>query len=259
MRDSTARTFSTGCARATMKRTDSGNSSSIAAASNRGAMPPSISTLRQPNCGIIHAARKPPNAAPSGKPQNIALVRVARRRSGQYSLISVTALGIAAPRPRPVRKRSVVSWPSEAENDEARQARPNTSTAATSNFLRPSQSASGPDDSAPAARPNSAALSTGPSAGLVTPHSLMSDGAMKPIAAVSKPSASTIRKHSPKITHWNRENRCSLRNAWTSTLWLAGMACLPLVVGTRWPRTGFWRSVLGRDRRGVRAFPRMYR
>src|SRR3712207_8567511 len=40
-----------------------------------GAAPPSTSTLRQPNCGIIQAARKPPKAAPSGKPQNMALVR----------------------------------------------------------------------------------------------------------------------------------------------------------------------------------------
>ena len=59
-------------------------------------IPPSIRTLRQPHCGIIQAARKPPKAAPSGKPQNMALVSVARRPSGQYSLIRVTALGMAA-------------------------------------------------------------------------------------------------------------------------------------------------------------------
>jgi hypothetical protein len=140
--------------------------------------PPSTSTLRQPNCGIIHAARKPPNAAPSGKPQNIALVRVARRRSGQYSLISVTAFGIAAPRPTPVTKRSALSCVRSAAKADDRQATPNSSTEPTSTRLRPRRSASGPANSAPPARPNSAALSTGASAGLVTPHSLISDGAM---------------------------------------------------------------------------------
>ncbi len=233
MRASVARILSTGRARATMKRTDSGSIASMASASTSGAMPPSASTLRQPNWGISQAARKPPNAAPSGKPQNIALVSVARSRSGQYSLISVTALGMAAPRPRPVSKRSAVSCSSDCANDEARQAMPKTSTAATSSILRPSQSASGPDASAPKARPNSAALRTGASAGLVTPHSLTSDGAMKPMAAVSKPSSSTITKHSPKIIHWKPENRCSLRNDWTSTLWRSCMACLSLRCGHR--------------------------
>ena len=71
--------------------------------------PPRISTARQPKFGMIQAARKPPNAAPSGKPQNIALVRSHRRCSGQYSLMSVTALGIAAPRPIPVRNLMTVS------------------------------------------------------------------------------------------------------------------------------------------------------
>ena len=141
-------------------------------------MPPSTSTLRQPRCGIIQAARKPPSAAPSGKPQNMVLVMVARRWLGQYSLISVTALGMAAPRPSPVTKRSPTSCGMFCEKAEARQPRPNTSTAPTSTRLRPSRSASGPASSAPAASPNSAALSTGASAILLAPHSLASEGAM---------------------------------------------------------------------------------
>ena len=80
-----------------------------------------MKTLRQPHSGMIQAARKPPNAAPSGKPQNIALVSVARRRSGQYSLIKVTALGIAAPRPRPVTKRQYRELGEVSVKPEARQ------------------------------------------------------------------------------------------------------------------------------------------
>ena len=140
--------------------------------------PPSTSTLRQPQCGIIHDARKPPNAAPRGKPQNMALVSMARWRSGQYSLVSVTALGMAAPRPRPVMKRSTVRWSKVSTKADARLATPNTKTDAISTNRRPRRSDKGPALSAPAARPNKAALSTGASAGLLTPHSPINEGAM---------------------------------------------------------------------------------
>lgn len=170
-------------------------------ASKSGVTPPSTSTLRQPKCGIIHAARKPPQAAPSGKPQNIRLMMVARRWSGQYSPIIVTALGMAAPRPTPVTKRSHVSSPMLVENAETRQVAPNSSTAPSSIERRPTRSESGPETSAPQARPNSAALSTGASAGLEMPHSPSSEGAMKPIAAVSKPSSRTMTKHIAKMNH----------------------------------------------------------
>jgi hypothetical protein len=66
MRASVARMRSTLRPCATMKRTDSGIFSSNSTPSSNGVTPPSSSTLRQPKCGIIHAARKPPNAAPSG-------------------------------------------------------------------------------------------------------------------------------------------------------------------------------------------------
>ena len=108
----------------------------------------------------------------------MALVSVARRLSGQYSLISVTAFGMAAPRPMPVTKRQTVNACKSAANEDSRQPTANTSTDSSSTRLRPQRSAIGPADSAPAARPNNAALSTGASAGLVTPHSLISDGAM---------------------------------------------------------------------------------
>ncbi len=98
------------------------------------------------------------------------------------------------------------------ENAEAKQATPNSSTEPSSIERRPSRSDSGPETSAPHARPNSAALNTGASAGRVMPHSAISDGAMKPIAAVSKPSSRTMMKHMKKMSHWNGEKGWSLIN-----------------------------------------------
>src|SRR3989442_14949217 len=52
------------------------------------------------------------------------------------------------------------------------------------------------------------------------------------MAAVSKPSSRTIRKHSAKITHWNPENGCSLSRVCTLTpvaaasFWTDVMTCL---------------------------------
>ncbi|MNT43405.1 hypothetical protein D3C72_1798750 [compost metagenome] len=87
-------------------------------------------------------------------------------------------MGIAAPRPIPVMKRITVRLCRSAAKPESSVNRPSTSTEPVSTFLRPRRSASGPAISAPAARPNSAALSTGASAGLLTPHSWISDGAI---------------------------------------------------------------------------------
>jgi hypothetical protein len=49
-----------------MKRTDSGSITIISTARIRGTTPPTISRLRQPKCGIIQAAIKPPKAEPMG-------------------------------------------------------------------------------------------------------------------------------------------------------------------------------------------------
>ena len=95
----------------------------------------------------------------------MALVSVARRPSGQYSLISVTAFGIAAPSPRPVTKRQTTSSVRPPERAEAKQETPKTSTELIKTALRPKRSASGPAESAPKAKPNNAALKTGASAG----------------------------------------------------------------------------------------------
>jgi hypothetical protein len=65
----------------------------------------------------------------------------------------------------------------------------------------PKRSESGPAKSAPNASPNNAALRTGASAALPIFHSVISDGAMNPIAAVSKPSSKTTKKHMAKMSH----------------------------------------------------------
>ena len=136
------------------------------------------------------------------KPQNISVTSEERRFSGQSSAVSVIAAGIAPPRPRPVTKRSAVSvWMSGAKA-EAKVARPKKTVVATSTGLRPTRSASGPKTKAPAIRPNSPAAKSGASWAGVAAHCAFSAGAMKPIAAVSKPSMATTRKQSAMTIFW---------------------------------------------------------
>ncbi len=71
------------------------------------------------------------------KPQNIVVTRNERRLSGQYSEVSVIALGIAPPSPRPVMKRSAISSHNESDQADTRLATPKNSTLKTSTVLRP--------------------------------------------------------------------------------------------------------------------------
>ncbi|CAJ5837507.1 Uncharacterised protein [Burkholderia pseudomallei] len=183
-----------------MKRIDSGSAISSAPSAS-GAIPPTMNTLRHPCSGISAAATRPPADEPSVKPQNIVLTRNERFACGAYSAISVVAFGIAAPSPSPVSSRSTASSVTDCVKAQPMLKSPNSTTEPTSTRLRPIRSASGPAASAPSARPTSAALITGPSAAFVTCHCWASAGATKPIAAVSKPSAATIRKHRIRISH----------------------------------------------------------
>ena len=90
---------------ATKNDSDSGIFQIMNGNNTKGNTPPSKMTLRQPNAGIIHAATKPPAAAPKEKPQYAKVTKKARRRSGAYSADNVAALGAAAPKPKPVKKR----------------------------------------------------------------------------------------------------------------------------------------------------------
>ena len=68
-----------------------------------------MSRGRQPYAVTTCAAAMPPIAEPMVKPQNINVTSDDRRRFGQYSDVSVMAVGMAPPSPRPVRKRSAIS------------------------------------------------------------------------------------------------------------------------------------------------------
>src|ERR1700686_4285068 len=104
-----------------------------------------MSTERQPYSPTRLAEAKPPSADPTVKPQNMVVTRNERRFSGQYSEVRVTELGIAPPRPRPVRKRRTTSSHSELECADIRQGSPKNSTHTTRTVLRPNLSARGPN------------------------------------------------------------------------------------------------------------------
>ncbi|MNT41160.1 hypothetical protein D3C72_1775130 [compost metagenome] len=113
----------------------------------------------------------------------------------------MAAFGIAAPNPRPVKKRNSVSIGSVVAKAVNKLKPPNRISDSTSTFLRPIRSASGPAVSAPTARPTRAALITGPSEVFSIPQSCTSEVAMKPMIAVSNPSSATVKKHSIRIIH----------------------------------------------------------
>src|SRR5450830_1359264 len=142
----------------------------------------------------------PPNAAPNGKPQNSALVINDRLLSGQNSLINVTTLGNAAPKPSPVSRRKITSLSKLSTKAYRRQVKPKKHTEVPITIFRPYLSAIGPANSEPMDSPMSAALSTGASACLLIPHSCCNETARKPAAAVSKPSNNTMAKQITKIT-----------------------------------------------------------
>jgi len=123
-----------------------------------------------------------------------------RKRCGQYSLVRVMALGMAQPSPSPVKKRSVTSQPKLGAKADSRLISPKANTAASSMRLRPSLSPSGPNRMAPAISPASPAKNTHLSWVGNRLHSAWMAGPMKPMAAVSKPSMATIKKHSATIS-----------------------------------------------------------
>ena len=116
------------------------------------------------------------------------ITMVARRRRGLNSDVIAMVLGIAPPRPRPVRNRIASRVLTSWTNAVASVPMPKARVAKMMIFRRPIRSASGPNTSAPIISPNRPAENTGPSAPLERLHSLASEGATKPMAVVSKPS-----------------------------------------------------------------------
>src|SRR5579864_6665029 len=100
--------------RTSIKRADSGSSHNSKGTLRIGKIPPKMNTARQPKCGISEAATNPPAPEPKLKPVNMIVSSSERLRDGTYSERSVVEFGIAAPRPRPVKKRSVTSCTGES-------------------------------------------------------------------------------------------------------------------------------------------------
>ena len=116
-------------------------------------MPPTTNTEGHPYCGIKPAARNPPKVAPSGKPQNIAIVVKARLRTGKYSAVNAIALGIEPPSPSPVRNRRMIKDCSESARALRRDIRPKKMQLPSRTRRRPIQSASGAITRDPINRP----------------------------------------------------------------------------------------------------------
>jgi hypothetical protein len=163
-------------------------------------------------------AARPAQAEPMVKPQNISVTSDERRFSGQISAVRVMAAGMAPPRPMPVRNRSAISHSTEGENAEAKVITPKKIVVAISTGLRPMRSASGPKTKAPAIRPKRPAAKSGASSAGVTPHSARRLGAMKPIAAVSKPSIATTRKQRAITVFWKRDRGWAFTTSCTSRM-----------------------------------------
>lgn len=229
---SSARSVASGVRRAASSRIDSGSHTKSAGSSSKGSAPPSQKVDSHPSEGIIRAARKPPSTAPSGKPQNIRLISVARERAGAYSAVSAMMLGIAPPRPRPVSSRRTSSVVSESAKGVSRVNRPKIAVVAMITRRRPKRSAAGPKTSAPSIRPARPAPNTGPKDETGRPHWAASTGATKATTWVSKPSSIAINAQSRTIRFWARP-----KGAWSiavaaSTKGVAGI--LFSVYGAGW-------------------------
>ena len=84
--------------------------------------------------------------------------------------------------------------------------------------LRPILSAKGPKISAPAIKPNKPAPNKGAKCVASNCHASFNAGAIKPTAAVSKPSIATTKKHSAMMSFCVRDNGCASMNCCTSML-----------------------------------------
>ena len=187
--------------RRTCQRGDSGRTESRTKNSISGNTPPRTRIPCQPITGTSCALTIPPIAEPSVKPQNIRVTSAPRRRAGKYSEVMVMVLGMAPPRPRPVRKRRITSVCKSGEKAEIRLSAPNNATQSSITRLRPKRSDSGPQSKAPAVSPNRPAPNSGARSPAVNCQWVRISGAIKPMAAVSKPSSMTTRKQQMITRH----------------------------------------------------------
>ena len=89
-------------------------------------------------------------------------VIVVRRRLGAYSAVSAIAIGINAPMPSPVKKRTVMNGTIASTSKVSSSKLPKIATAVRATRLRPKRSASGPAAKVPINTPTSVDRNAGP-------------------------------------------------------------------------------------------------
>jgi hypothetical protein len=133
--------------------------------------------------------------APSGMPVNSIDTKIVCSRFGEYSALRATTLGIAPPRPTPVRKRNRSSSSNDVTNAVRNVNRPKPKVEVTIVHFRPQRSATGPRTPAPHMRPRRPATNTGANALSGTPMDSAIEGARKPMLCVSNPSKTATKPH----------------------------------------------------------------
>jgi len=159
----------------------------------------------------------PATAAPSEKPKNIIMTTVARLRWGEYSAVSAIALGIAPPRPRPVRKRQATRPSTDDAVGVRSMNAPKIKRQAMITHLRPTRSATMPKSRAPAMSPSRPLTITGHKAEGAIFMDLAMAGSTYPTICVSKPSMKTASAHSTATEIWKRPIRPRSISCATST------------------------------------------
>ena len=160
------------------------------------------------SAGATCAAMRPPSAEPIVKPQNISVTSDDRRAVGTVLGREVMVVGIAPPRPTPVRNRSQVSdgRPLLERRHQAGRAETPPSTRPASSCGRGDRPADRRRTRRPSGR-RGRRRTAGRGWTTASPHSARMAGAMKPMMAVSKPSMATTRKQSSKQQPLHRRQR----------------------------------------------------
>ena len=156
---------------------DSGNQRYIGTSNKSGTRPPTYHTERHPYCGISHAARKPPSAAPTVKPFVTIIIVAIRIRFGLNSPINAVAFGRIAPRPRPAKKRTTKSSLNDVARPDASVSAEKATVAPSSTRRRPILSPTIPNTIEPMKRPKSPDMKMGVSASLEIFQSVINAGA----------------------------------------------------------------------------------
>ncbi|EJL31013.1 hypothetical protein PMI01_02948 [Caulobacter sp. AP07] len=157
-------------------------------ATTSGARPPTRKIVRQSARAMGVRATSPARAPPSGMPQAISATMVALRAGLARSEARAISIGMAPPRPRPVRNRTASSRLRSPVAAVARENRPNAATEVTSTGRRPMRSAIAPPRLAPNISPIRLALNAHPAWPGVSPRAGSMRGAATPIDWMSNPS-----------------------------------------------------------------------